>query len=224
MYVVGRDEILAVVTHDLRAPLSAVITGAALLASEAEGGDPARIRQRAETIQRAAQHMARLVSDLTDLAHINAGRLAIDRQNEDPAAIVRDAVETLELVVRTRGGRLRSELAPDLPEVSCDRQRLIQVISNLVGNATKVGAHSITVAGTANRSEVRFSVADDGPGIPADDLPHMFERYFRGRNAGYKGTGLGLPIANGIVKAHGGRMWIESTPGAGSTFSFAIPR
>ena len=110
-----------------------------------------------------------------------------------------------------------------LPAVECDRDRIIQVIGNLVANASKVGAASIIVRVAARESDVVVSVADSGPGIPPEDLPHMFDRYWRGRTATYKGTGLGLPIAHGIVKAHGGRMSIESTVGAGTTVSFSLP-
>jgi signal transduction histidine kinase len=221
----AREEILAIVTHDLRTPLSAVMTAASLLATvDAEDPDHDRIRQRAETIQRSTQHMSRLVRDLSDLAQIDAGRLAIEKQLENPGRLVCEAAETLETIVRTRGGTLRCEVGADVPAVACDRERIVQVISNLVGNASKVGASSITVRVEPRQEEVVFSVADTGPGIPAEDLPHMFDRYWRGRNAGYKGTGLGLPISNGIVKAHGGRMWIESAVGTGSTFHFSIPR
>ena len=220
----AREEILAIVTHDLRTPLAAVMTAASLLATaDAEDPDADRIRQRAETIQRATQHMSRLVRDLSDLAQIDAGRLAIEKEVEDPARLVCEAVETLEPVVRKGGGTLRCEVGAEVPGVDCDRERIVQVISNLVGNASKVGASSITVHVEPRQGELVFSVADTGPGIAAEDLPHMFDRYWRGRNADYKGTGLGLPISYGIVKAHGGHMWVESTVGAGSTFYFSIP-
>ena len=221
----AREEILAIVTHDLRTPLAAVMTAASLLATaDAEDPNADRIRQRAEMIQRAAQHMSRLVTDLSDLVQIDAGRLAIEKHLEDPGRLVSEAVETFELVVRNRGGTLRCEVGAEVPAVACDRERIVQVISNLVGNASKAGAHSITVRVEPRQRELVFSVADTGPGIPAEDLPQMFDRYWRGRNAEYKGTGLGLPISYGIVKAHGGHMWIKSTVGAGSTFYFSIPR
>jgi len=221
----AREEILAIVTHDLRTPLAAVMTAACLLATaDSEDPDADRIRQRAETIQRATQHMSRLVRDLSDLAQIDAGRLTIEKEVEDPARLVCETVETLEPVVRKGGGTLRGEVGAELPDVDCDRERLVQVISNLVENASKVGASSITVHVEPRHEELVFSVTDTGPGIPAEDVPHMFDRYWRGRNADYKGTGLGLPISYGIVKAHGGHMWVESTEGAGSTFYFSIPR
>ena len=221
----ARAEILAIVTHDLRSPLAAVMTAASLLGTaDAEDPDADRIRHRVETIQRAARHMSRLVRDLSDLAQIDAGRLTIEKKVENPGQLLCEVVETLEPVVQKRGGTLRCEVDGEVPPVACDRERIVQVISNLVGNASKVRAGSITVHVEPGHRELVFSVADTGPGIPAEDLPHMFDRYWRGRNAVYKGTGLGLPISYGIVKAHGGRMWIESTVGAGSTFYFSIPR
>jgi signal transduction histidine kinase len=221
----AREEILAIVTHDLRTPLAAVMTAASLLATaDAEAPQADRIRHRAETIQRAAQHMSRLVQDLTDLAQIDAGRLAIEKEVQDPRRLVCEAVETLEPIVSRRHCALRCEVGADLPAVACDRERIAQVISNLVENASKVGAATITIRVDPRDRELVFSVSDTGPGISAEDLPHMFERYWRGRNADYKGTGLGLPISYAIVKAHGGNMWIESTVGAGTTFYFSIPR
>ncbi len=222
----AREEILAVVTHDLRSPLSAVIAGASLLASvDAAAPDLERIRHRAESIQRAAQHMLRLVNDLTDLAQIDAGRLMIHRTLEDPAAVLQEVLEALAPVVTRRGGTLQMDAGSDLPRaVSLDRDRVRQVLANLVGNANKVGASRIVVGADARGQDLVFWVADNGPGIAPDDRARMFERYWRGRRPEYKGSGLGLPISNGIIKAHGGRMWIESTVGEGSTFLFSIPR
>lgn len=221
----AREEILAIVTHDLRAPLSSVLAAASLLTSkDALEPDGDRIRQRGETIQRAAQHMLRLVTDLTDLAQIDSGRLAIERSLQNPADVVREAVEALEPVVMRRGGTLQARIASGMPRIPLDRDRVRQVLANLVGNASKVGATTIVVGADAHDTEMVFWVSDNGPGIPAEDLPRMFDRYWRGRESQYKGSGLGLPISHGIVQAHGGRMWIESTVGVGSTFFLSIPR
>jgi signal transduction histidine kinase len=136
----ARDEILPIVTHDLRTPLSAVVTAASLLTSvDSVNPDGDRIRNRGETIQRAAQHMMRLVTDLTDLAQIDAGRLTIKRKPENPTEIVREVFEALEPVVTRRGGSLRAGTKSHLPQTALDRDRLRQVLANLVGNASKVG-------------------------------------------------------------------------------------
>ena len=221
----AREEVLAIVTHDLRTPLSVVAAGASLLTSmDAVALDGDRIRQRGETIQRAAQHMVRLVNDLTDLAHIDAGRLTIEPTLDDPSDVLRETLEALGPVVARRGGTLRAQTTPDVPRIRLDRDRVRQVLSNLVGNASKAGASEITVGLEVRDEDLVFRIADNGPGIPAEHLPRMFDRYWRGRETRYQGSGLGLPICNGIVKAHGGRMWIESTVGVGSTFFFSIPR
>jgi signal transduction histidine kinase len=164
-----------------------------------------------------------LINDLTDISHIDAERLTIERKPEDLGSVVCDAVDTLQAVAAQRGSTVRCEVAGNVPVIQCDRDRLVQVIGNLIANASKAGAPSIIVRVEAQESDIIVSVSDTGPGIPPEDLPHMFDRYWRGRNATYNGTGLGLPIAHGIVKTHGGRMWIESTVAVGSTFSFALP-
>ena len=221
----AREETLAIVTHDLRTPLSAVVAGASLLISmDSVEPDGSRIKRRGETIQRSAQHMLRLVKDLTDLAQIDAGRLAIERTLEHPATVVGEVAGALEPVVLRRGGTLRTRVNANVRPIPLDRDRVRQVLANLVGNASKVGASEISIGVELREADVVFRVADNGPGISPEDLPHMFDRYFRPRGTQYKGSGLGLPISNGIVKAHGGRMWIESVVGAGSTFSFSIPR
>jgi signal transduction histidine kinase len=221
----ARDEVLAVVAHDLRAPLSSIVAAATLL-SGVDAVDPHgdRIRQRGETIRRAARHMARLLRDLTDADHLDSGRLAIERTIESPAEVLREAVDGLEPTVRRAGGTLTLQMPSVLPRLSLDANRIRQVLANLVGNATKVGASAIVVGADLLDVELVCWVADNGPGIPADDQPRIFDRYWRGTEAHYPGSGLGLSIAVGIVEAHGGRLWLDSTVGVGSTFSFSLPR
>jgi signal transduction histidine kinase len=126
-------------------------------------------------------------------------------------------------VVTRRGGSLRIEPHGALPHIPLDRDRLRQVLANLVGNASNAGASDIRISVEVGNTNLVFAVGDNGPGIPAEDLPRIFERYWRGERSGYEGSGLGLPIARGIVKALGGSMWITSTIGVGSTFSFSLP-
>jgi signal transduction histidine kinase len=137
--------------------------------------------------------------------------------------LVRQVVDTLKPIATRQGSRLRADAVGIIPQIECDGDRIVQVISNLVGNAIKVGAPSVIVRVEARTDEVLFTVSDTGPGIRQEDLPHMFDRYWRGATANYKGTGLGLPIAKAIVSAHGGRIWIESEVGVGSRFFFALP-
>jgi signal transduction histidine kinase len=222
---VAREEILSVVSHDLRNPLGAILLGAASLLGVDPGAKHApRIRTNAERIQRQAERMARLIEDLVDFAGIQAGRLAIDRGVHDPRDIVGEASEIFEPIAEERGLRFAASLGPELPRVDCDRERAVQVLSNLLANAVKVTARGGEIAVGAERraTDVVFWVRDSGPGIPPADLPLLFERYWRSPTTPYKGSGLGLSIAKGIVEAHGCRIWAESALGEGSTFLFSL--
>ncbi|WP_437332812.1 ATP-binding protein [Sorangium sp. So ce394] len=220
-----RDNVLATVSHDLRNPLSAIITAAAVMtkraAARGEKGDAKAI----QAIQRSAHRMDRLLHDLLDFASLRAGRLALRRQPQDPREIGREAVETFESLAQEKGIHLGAASAEDVPLVACDRDRVLQVLSNLLSNALKVtGAQgSVTVRCEHREEHVVFSVADTGPGIPEDELPYLFERFWRGQRNGYKGTGLGLAIARELVVAHGGTIQVESRVGVGTTFRFTIP-
>ena len=220
-----RDDMLAIVTHDLRTPLSAIMTAAAMQkASAADDDQGTRVRQRADAIQRAADHMSRLIRDLTDIGQMDAGRFAIERTHQDPSAIAREVVDTLQSDAGQRGCRLHADIVGTVPSIDADGDRVVQVLSNLVSNAVNVGASDVTVRLEARPEDVLFTISDTGPGIRTEDLPHMFDRYWRGKTTNYKGTGLGLPISKQIVDAHGGRIWIQSEPGVGSTFFFTLPR
>ena len=214
-----RDELLAIVSHDLRSPLWAILMTADDLAA---GGDLAK---GADRIRRSATRMMRLIEDLLDFASIAAGRLAVRRQPQDPDPMLLETFASFEGVAHEKGLTLTLEVEPHLPKIHCDGGRILQVFSNLVGNAIRVTARGgqIILRAAARAGEVLFSVADNGPGISEENIQHLFERYWRGNDAAYKGSGLGLAIAGGIVSAHGGRIWAESTPGLGATFHFTIP-
>ena len=139
--------------------------------------------------------------------------------------MIQETLANYESVAQEKGLRLTAEVEPKLPEVDCDRDRILQVLSNLVANATKAtpeGGH-VTLRVETRGREFVFAVSDSGLGISETDKKHLFERYWRSGEAQYKGTGLGLSIARGIVSAHGGRIWAESEFGRGATFLFTIP-
>jgi signal transduction histidine kinase len=214
-----REQILGIVSHDLRNPLGAILMTSDGLAKK--GAFPQQVRR----IQRAAERMQRLIEDLLDFASIEAGQLAIRRKPEDAASMAQEILVSLEGVAQDKGLQLTAEVEPQLSPVFCDRDRALQVLSNLAGNATKAtpeGGH-ITLRVEARGHEILFSVSDNGPGISEEDVAHLFERYFRSGKAEYSGTGLGLAIARGIVSAHGGKIWVESELGRGATFFFTIP-
>jgi PAS domain S-box-containing protein len=221
-----REQVLAIVSHDLRNPLSVILMGTAILLEDTPPEDAGqRQRKRLLTIDRSARRMGRLIDDLMDFASIQAGRLAIKRQLEEPWFLVQEAVTSFEGIAQEKQLDLKGERAAAMARISCDRDRILQMFSNLVGNAVKVTAAggSITLRVEERDGEALFSVSDTGPGIPQDQLDQIFECYWRGEEPGYKGTGLGLAIARGIISAHEGRIWAESTVGVGSTFFFTIP-
>ncbi len=227
-HMVGaREEVLATVSHDLRSPLSAVLSGAELVtqfAPQGAGGDA--LRKHASIIHRAARRMERLISDLLDLAKIEAGRFAVERKAIDVRALLQEVAESHEPTAREKSIHLATATVDHPCELLCDRDRMLQVFSNLVGNAIKFTPEGgdITLGLDHCGEEVQLSVRDTGPGIGEDERAHIFERYWQAQPTVNRGAGLGLFITKGIVEAHGGRIWIESQPGAGSTFRFTVPR
>ncbi len=221
----ARAQILAVVSHDLRNPLGAILLTMDGLQSNPPGERRHELSHAITRIRRASERMLRLIDDLLDVASIEAGRLKIERGAHDAGPILQETLGSFESITKEKRLGMTAEFQPGLPKAFCDRDRILQVLSNLVGNATKVTAEGgqVSLLVEARERELLFSVADDGPGIGEGDLEHLFESYWRGHDAGYKGTGLGLAIARGIVDAHGGRIWPESTLGRGATFRFTIP-
>ncbi len=221
-----REQLLAIVSHDLKNPLGAILMTAGILAKRSVPDERRKgLPQAIARIQRASERMLRIIDDLLDFASIEAGRLAIRRHPQDPNSIVQEALASFESSAQECGLQLTADIEGILPKLYCDHDRLLQVFSNLIGNAIKATAEGghITVIVRAGGHEIMFTVSDDGPGINAEDVKHLFERYWRSGEAEYKGTGLGLAIAQGIVNAHGGRMWAESELGHGARFHFTIP-
>jgi signal transduction histidine kinase len=221
-----RKQILAVVSHDLKNPLGAILlTVDGLQRNPPDQERRDKLLQAITRIRRASERMLRLIDDLLDVASIEAGRLAIQRGAHDAGLILQETLASFESIAKEKRLRMTAEVPPNLPKAICDRDRILQVVSNLVGNATKVTGEGgqVTLRVEAREHEFLFSVADDGPGIGEEDLKHLFESFWRSHDAGYKGTGLGLAIARGIVDAHGGRIWPESILGRGATFRFTIP-
>jgi PAS domain S-box-containing protein len=219
----GRDEVLRVVAHDLRNPLNAIGLSAHGLA---KGGlDPAGVQKRAEGILRSSARMGRMIEDLLDVARIEAGKLALARAALSPDELLEAMIEAERPLALAAG--LSLELTPggSLPQVRADRDRLGQVLENLIGNAIKFtpAGGRITVEAKEAPGEVVFSVADTGVGIPPEQEARLFDRFWQARPTDRRGAGLGLAICKGIVEGHGGRIWVASTPGQGSTFSFSVP-
>jgi PAS domain S-box-containing protein len=217
-----RDEMVAVVAHDLRNPVHTIALAAATLASDrlADAQRPRLV----SIIRQTAMNMGRLLDDLLDMSRMDSGTFALSRSRLQAQLLLAATLEQFEGRANERGITLDVNLDCDL-EILGDHDRLAQVLSNLIGNALKFtpsGGRVEVGCGTAGEGVV-FSVRDTGPGIAAADLPHLFERFWKADAASAGGAGLGLAIARGIVEAHGGRIWAESQPGAGTTFKFTVP-
>jgi signal transduction histidine kinase len=185
------------------------------------------VQKQLEMIERSVARMQKLVSDLLEEARIEAGQLALDRRDHDAVAFVTQALEAMRPIAEQKSQTLACETSGESIRVVCDLERVFQVLSNLIGNAlnfTGPGGHVLLKVAITDTYEARFSLKDNGPGIPPDQLPHIFKRYWQAANhARRKGIGLGLSIAQGIIVAHGGRIWVESEVGAGTTFHFTLP-
>jgi signal transduction histidine kinase len=169
--------------------------------------------------------MSRLIQDLLDVKRMEQGRLAVDPRAQTIGAIVQDAIEMLRPLAEAQGLALEEEIPADLPKVLADPPRVQQVLSNLVGNAIKFTPRGgrIMLRVRPDAAEVSVAVIDTGPGISADQLPHIFGRFWQASRSDKRGIGLGLAIARGIVEAHRGRIWVESRVGEGSAFYFTLP-
>jgi signal transduction histidine kinase len=220
-----RDQVLGVVAHDLRNPLTAIQMQASLLRRSGAGPER-RSKKPGELIHRAATLMNRLIQDLLDVVLMEAGRLTIARKPLSAGDLVVEAVEMQKVLATSCSVELRYDFGSELPDVWGDHERLLQVFENLIGNAIKftTAGGRVTVGATSNDEEVVFSVTDTGEGIAPDALQHVFDRFWQATRGDRRGAGLGLPIIKGIVEAHGGRVWVESTLGQGSTFFFSIPQ
>ena len=224
----ARDEVLAVVSHDLRNPLNVIGLGAsALLKHLPEEGPAAAWRKQAELIRRSADRAVHLIEDLLDVAKIEAGRLVGQRVPEEVVPLLDEAIELHRPLAEARGLVLvlERESEAGLPRVLVERNRVLQVFSNLIGNAlrfTPSGGRITVKAKRKDEGTVCVSVKDTGTGIAPEHVPHLFDRFWQAKE-GREGAGLGLTISKGIIEAHGGQLWVESTPGQGSTFSFTLP-
>lgn len=221
-----RDDFLGIVSHDLRNLLSGIVMSAGDLAHNAPPGEEGdRVYEGTQSIQRYAARMNRLIGDLVDVVSIDAGKLALTPTRGDCAELIAEAVDTFRSVA-TRGGiSLEAELDETPLLAVFDRDRMLQVLANLIANAIKFTARDgrITVRGARKGDGVLICVRDSGSGIPAEKLDTIFDRFWQVGKNDRRGLGLGLYIARCIVEAHGGRIWAESREGEGSELRFTVP-
>ena len=222
----ARDDTMSVVSHDLRNPVNAVkmLAGAVLQPARTDHL-PAEVIDQVRVIQSAAQQMDTLIQDLLDMSRAEAGRFAVDARSVPAVGLLHDALRTLGPLAEDKGVTILTTWKEPLPNVRVDPERIAQVVSNVVGNAIKFtpAGGEIRVSAVARDDAVVVSVSDTGPGIPAQHLPHVFDRYWQSSRRN-RGAGLGLPIAKAIIEAHEGRIWAESAEGSGATFYFTLQR
>jgi PAS domain S-box-containing protein len=213
-----REAALGAVSHDLRTPLNAIALMAQVIARH-EG-----VAEEVATIRDAVARANRLIADLLTASQAEAGALRMDSAPTDMAEIVADVVRLHRPAAHEKRLSLAAEVAA-LPTVNADRHRVTQVLSNLLGNAIKFTPPEgrVTVAAESIAGALRVSVVDTGPGIPAEMVPHVFDRFWQEAHARHAGVGLGLSIAKGIIDAHGGRIWVETEAGSGAAFRFTLP-
>jgi PAS domain S-box-containing protein len=222
----ARDEMLGVVSHDLRNPLSAIAMCARVLGDSRPGDESAR-RELLDTIQQSTEWMNRLIEDLLDVSNIERGKLSLELRPEEPSQLVLQALHMFEVEAKEQGIALVARLPSNVPLVVADRARVVQMLANLLRNAIKFTPRDgrIAIGLEPGDRNVLFSVSDTGRGIPAEQQTHVFDRYWQSSaGARERGAGLGLSIAKGIVEAHGGKITVESAPGRGSQFAFTIPQ
>lgn len=219
-----REEVLAVVSHDLKNPLASIDLAATLLSQgqlETE-----RVQEYGGRIRRGVKQAVSLIGDLLDFAKIQSGTFAVVSMPESLGEVIPPVVDEFRTLAEAKRISLQTEIPATGGSVSCDARRIGQVLSNLLGNAIKFTPEAGTIRVTGERRTDGFavSVIDTGPGIAEENLTKVFDRYWQAKDTQRLGTGLGLAIAKGIVEAHGGRIWVESELGHGSRFSFFLPK
>jgi signal transduction histidine kinase len=220
----AREEVLGLVAHDLRNPLNLIITSTDLLLEE--NLDRPRRRELLDVALRAGRQMNRLIGDLLDMVRIHAGKFKLDLEEVEVVTIFHQAEETFRPMAEKRNVYFDALPPDDGVAVRADPFRVSQIVGNIVGNALKFTPEhgNVTMRAVANGNHVAIHITDTGPGIAPTDIDHLFDDFWQARSNDRRGLGLGLAIAKGVVEAHGGKIWCDSMPGRGSTFSFTLPR
>jgi len=222
-----KSQFLANMSHELRTPLNAILGYTELILDNVYGEVSEKIREVLERLEKSGRHLLGLINDVLDLSKIEAGQLTLALTDYSIREVVQSVFTAVEALAAEKHLPLTATAPPDLPVGRGDERRITQVLLNLVGNAIKfTETGEVRVAVTASDSAFCVSVADTGPGIAPADQEKIFEEFQQADSSGTRkkgGTGLGLAIAKRIVELHGGRIWVESSPGKGSTFSFTLP-
>jgi signal transduction histidine kinase len=222
-----KSQFLANMSHELRTPLNAILGYGELIADGIYGEVPPPMREILGRVDASGRHLLGLINDVLDLSKIEAGQLSLLLADYSMKEVVESVLASVGALAADKGLVLTMNLAPDLPTGYGDQRRLTQVLLNLVGNAIKFTVEGgVAVGVTTTDGTFEVAVIDTGPGIAPADQQRIFEEFQQADTSTTRpqgGTGLGLAIARRIVGMHGGRLWVESTPGSGSTFRFSVP-
>ena len=218
----AREDVLGIVAHDLRNPINVIALAATTLLHRLPDFSA---RRPVERIIRSAQRADHLIQGLLEIHAIEGGRFSVNTQPVETADVILGALESQQSIAAEASIIISTDLSPELPSIEADEERLLEVIENLVGNAIKFTSPggSVTVGASTHAREVLFWVKDTGAGIPSEDLPYLFDRFWQARRKDHRGLGLGLTICKAIVEAHGGRIWPKTQAGKGTTMFFTIP-
>ncbi len=222
----ARDDLIAMVAHDLRTPLTLVGLSTNLLLRSLDGAELSESsRNHFAAIQRGIATMDRMVGDLLDISRVQAGKFVVQPARHSLLEILEQAIELLRPAALEKNVGLNLKGNHLECAVHCERDRILQVLSNLIGNAIKftVPPAPIVITYRVTDREAIVAVQDAGPGIPPEEVIHVFDKYWQAKGSEHQGVGLGLTIAKGIVEAHRGRIWAESTLGQGATLLFSLP-
>ncbi len=222
--ITSREEILAIVSHDLKSPLTTIkLIGETLQLLDSP--DKKTCDSFAKKIDKSVKQMQVLIGDLLDFAKIQSGSFSVSKQTENLLDALRETTESVQAQAEANHQTLVMDFAADLPKITIDLPRIVQVISNLLSNAIKFtpASGTIKISAAVLKSDILVSVSDTGPGIAPENLTKIFDRFWQVDSAKHKGSGLGLSIAKGIIQAHGGKIWAESELQKGTTFYFTLP-
>jgi signal transduction histidine kinase len=222
-----KSEFLANMSHELRTPLNAILGYTELILDKIYGSVPEQIQEVLERVEQNGRHLLGLINDVLDLSKIEAGQLTLSLNEYSMKEVVQTVVTAVESLAAEKNLQLKVKVSPEVDYGKGDEQRISQVLMNLVGNAIKFTEKGeVEVEATASKDTFVVSVSDTGPGLSEGDQQKIFEEFHQVDASSTRkkgGTGLGLSIAKRIVEMHGGRIWVESTLGKGSTFSFTLP-
>ena len=222
-----KSQFLANMSHELRTPLNAILGYTELILDNVYGDTPQKMRETLDRIGRNGRHLLGLINDVLDLSKIEAGQLALAISDYSLRQVVHDVYGAVESLASNKHIGLKVDMPKELPAGRGDERRLTQVLLNLVGNAIKfTDQGEVVISAGAENGSFKVAVRDTGPGISPMDQQKIFEEFQQADNSTTKakgGTGLGLAIARRIMEMHGGRLWVESEIGAGSTFTFTLP-